>query len=155
MPSPHSWTLTLTLTLTLTMTLTQVNIRVMPSPYSWTNHVARYLKLLDPHGTGEVELRTRNPTTGEATLGKVMGQNGQPLLRVDAPNPNPNPNPDPNPNPNPKVMGPNGQPLFRVDAPHGAPSQHTFQYKTCVLVGAGIGVTPCASIMKVTMGPAH
>ena len=30
----------------------------------------------------------------------------------------------------------------------GAPSQHVFQYRTSVLVGAGIGVTPCASIMK-------
>jgi hypothetical protein len=47
-----------------------------------------------------------------------------------------------------KVVGPNGKPLFRVDAPHGAPSQHVFRYRTCVLIGAGIGVTPCASIMK-------
>ena len=45
-------TLTLTLTLTPTLTLTlplmrqvlEVNIRVMPSPYSWTNKVARYLQ---------------------------------------------------------------------------------------------------------------
>ena len=50
----------------------EVNIRVMPSPYSWTNKVARYLQLLDPNNTGEVELVTRNPTTGVTTLGKVV-----------------------------------------------------------------------------------
>ena len=94
----------------------EVNVRVMPSPYSWTNKVARYLQLLDPNRTGEVELATRNATTGVTTLGKVIG--------------------------------PDGKPFFRVDAPHGAPSQHVFQYRTSVLVGAGIGVTPCASIMK-------
>jgi hypothetical protein len=94
----------------------QVNLRIMPSEHSWTNKVAKYLMLLDPHQTGEVELTSRNPTTGEATLGKVIG--------------------------------PDGQPFFRVDAPHGAPSQHVFQYKCAMLVGAGIGVTPCASIMK-------
>ena len=41
----------------------EVNIRVMPSPYAWTNKVARYLKLLDPNNMGEVELATRNPTS--------------------------------------------------------------------------------------------
>ena len=98
----------------------EVNIRVMPSPYSWTNKVARYLQLLDPNNTGEVELATRNPTTGVTTLGKVIG--------------------------------PDGKPFFRIDAPHGAPSQHCFQYDTVMLVGAGIGVTPCASIMKGVVG---
>ena len=46
------------------------------------------------------------------------------------------------------MLGPDGKPLFKIDAPHGAPSQHVFRYQTCMLVGAGIGVTPCASIMK-------
>jgi hypothetical protein len=94
----------------------EVNIRIMPSPHAWTQKMAQYLMLLDPHNTGEVELTSRNPTTGEVTLGKVLG--------------------------------PDGRPFFRVDAPHGAPSQHVFQYNTSILVGAGIGVTPCASIMK-------
>jgi len=98
----------------------EVNIRVMPSPYAWTNKVARYLKLLDPGDTGEVELATRNPTTGATQLGKVIG--------------------------------PDGKPFFRVDAPHGAPSQHCFQYNSVLIVGAGIGVTPCASIMKGVVG---
>ena len=63
----------------------EVNVRVMPSPYSWTNKVARYLQLLDPNRTGEVELATRNATTGVTTLGKVIGPDGKPFFRVDAP----------------------------------------------------------------------
>ncbi|KAL1514521.1 hypothetical protein AB1Y20_003619 [Prymnesium parvum] len=98
----------------------EVNIRIMPSPHSWTNKVTQYLRLLDPENKGEVELYTRNPTTGNVTLGKVFG--------------------------------PDGRPFFRVDAPHGAPSQHVFRYRTSMLVGAGIGVTPCASIMKGVVG---
>ena len=94
----------------------EVNIRVLASPLSWTNKVAKYLQLLDPTAQGEIELVTRNPTTGATTLGKVIG--------------------------------PNNKPFFRVDAPHGAPSQHVFVYNTALIVGAGIGVTPCASIMK-------
>ena len=57
----------------------------MPSPHSWTNKMAKYLLLLDPHQTGEVELFSRNPTTGEATLGKVIGPDGLPFFKVDAP----------------------------------------------------------------------
>ena len=41
--------------------------------------------LLDPNNTGEVELATRNPTTGVTTLGKVIGPDGKPFFRVDAP----------------------------------------------------------------------
>ena len=55
----------------------EVNIRVMPSPHAWTNKMARYLGLLDPNKTGEVELATRNPTTGVTTLGKVSGPDGR------------------------------------------------------------------------------
>ena len=104
----------------------EVNIRVMPHKDSWTRKVADYLQLLDPPDPvtkkrkGMVELFTRNPQTGELTLGKVLG--------------------------------PDGRQFFRVDAPHGAPSQHVYRYRTCMLVGAGIGVTPCASIMKGVIG---
>jgi len=94
----------------------EINIRVLPSPHSWTNKVARYLALLDPQHSGHIQLSTRNPTTGEVTPGKTLG--------------------------------PDGKPFFFVDAPHGAPSQHVFNYNTSVVVGAGIGVTPCSSIMK-------
>eukprot|EP00316_Scyphosphaera_apsteinii_P000366 CAMPEP_0119303326 /NCGR_PEP_ID=MMETSP1333-20130426/4778_1 /TAXON_ID=418940 /ORGANISM="Scyphosphaera apsteinii, Strain RCC1455" /LENGTH=1066 /DNA_ID=CAMNT_0007305975 /DNA_START=248 /DNA_END=3448 /DNA_ORIENTATION=- len=94
----------------------EVNIRIMPSPFSWTNKVAKYLAMLDPQGTGHIQLTTRNPTTGAITCGKTLG--------------------------------PDGLPFFQVDAPHGAPSQHVFSYNTAIIVGAGIGVTPCSSIMK-------
>ena len=47
-----------------------------------------------------------------------------------------------------KVLGPDGKPFFHVDVPHGAPSQHVFCYDTAMIVGAGIGVTPCSSIMR-------
>ena len=63
----------------------QVNIRVMPSPHAWTNKVCRFLKLFDPHNTGEVEFTSRNPTTGEITLGKHLEPGGKPFFRVDAP----------------------------------------------------------------------
>ena len=47
-----------------------------------------------------------------------------------------------------KVMGADGKPFFHVDGPHGAPSQHVFCYDSAIVVGAGIGVTPCSSIMR-------
>ena len=94
----------------------ELNIRVSTSPHSWTNKMAQYLRLLDPGEKGQVELLTRNPSTGKVMPGKVFG--------------------------------PNGKPFFMIDGPYGAPSQHVFQYNTSILVGAGIGVTPCASILK-------
>jgi NADPH oxidase len=39
-------------------------------------------------------------------------------------------------------------PRFLVDGPYGTPSQEVFDYENVVLVGAGIGVTPFASILK-------
>lgn len=44
-------------------------------------------------------------------------------------------------------QGPNGQPILRVDGPHSAPAEHYCNYGTVMLVGAGIGLTPCASIL--------
>jgi len=37
---------------------------------------------------------------------------------------------------------------LRVDGPHGAPSELVWKHKVVMLVGAGIGVTPFASILK-------
>ncbi|KAK3288761.1 hypothetical protein CYMTET_3778 [Cymbomonas tetramitiformis] len=37
---------------------------------------------------------------------------------------------------------------LRVDGPYGSGSEHVFDYETAMLVGAGIGVTPFASIIK-------
>jgi NADPH oxidase len=39
-------------------------------------------------------------------------------------------------------------PSLYVDGPFGTPSQEVFQYETVVLIGAGIGITPFASILK-------
>ena len=55
----------------------------------------------------------------------------------------------------PKTGGPgvsvdinNWQPELIVDGPYGSSSEEVFGYKTVILVGAGIGVTPFASIMR-------
>jgi NAD(P)H-flavin reductase len=45
----------------------------------------QYLLLYDPDKTGVIELSSRNPTTGETTLGKVNGADGQPFFHVDGP----------------------------------------------------------------------
>ena len=44
-------------------------------------------------------------------------------------------------------FGPDGQQILRVDGPHSAPSEHFSNYQTVMLIGAGIGLTPCASIL--------
>ena len=41
-----------------------------------------------------------------------------------------------------------GRAILRLDGPFGAASEEVFDYKTVVLIGAGIGVTPFASILK-------
>lgn len=42
----------------------------------------------------------------------------------------------------------NGLPAVRIDGPYGAPAEDVFNVEVAVLVGAGIGVTPFASILK-------
>jgi len=39
-------------------------------------------------------------------------------------------------------------PVVRIDGPYGAPAEDVFDVEVAVLVGAGIGVTPFASILK-------
>jgi hypothetical protein len=46
-----------------------------------------------------------------------------------------------------KQFGPDGLPIICVDGPHSAPSEHYTSYGTVMLVGAGIGLTPCSSII--------
>jgi NADPH oxidase len=41
-----------------------------------------------------------------------------------------------------------GRQLIRVDGPHSAPSEHFTNYGTCMIVGGGIGLTPCASVIS-------
>ena len=38
--------------------------------------------------------------------------------------------------------------MIRIDGPHASPSQHYDEYKTLMLVGVGVGMTPCASILR-------
>ena len=47
-----------------------------------------------------------------------------------------------------REKGPDGtMPILCVDGPHSAPAEHYTSYGTILLVGAGIGLTPCASIL--------
>ena len=46
-----------------------------------------------------------------------------------------------------RLIGPDGQQVIKIDGPHAAPSQHYSEYGTVMLCGAGIGLTPCASIL--------
>lgn len=49
----------------------------------------------------------------------------------------------------PENLGPNNRhPKLYLDGPYGAGQQDWYQYEVSVLVGAGIGVTPYASILK-------
>ncbi|MES1907663.1 MAG: hypothetical protein MHM6MM_000739 [Cercozoa sp. M6MM] len=47
-----------------------------------------------------------------------------------------------------QITGPDGRPILRVDGPHSAPTQHVRSYKSAMIVGAGIGVTPLCSTLK-------
>jgi NADPH oxidase len=46
-----------------------------------------------------------------------------------------------------RLVGANNLPLVLLDGPHSAPAEHYYNYQTCMLVGAGIGLTPCSSIL--------
>lgn len=42
----------------------------------------------------------------------------------------------------------NALPAVRIDGPYGAPAEDVFKSEVAILIGAGIGVTPFASILK-------
>jgi len=46
-----------------------------------------------------------------------------------------------------RYLGPDARPILRVDGPHAAPAMHYKHYGTVMICGAGIGMTPCASIL--------
>ena len=46
-----------------------------------------------------------------------------------------------------KRFGPDMNQILKVDGPHSAPSEHYVRYNTVMVIGAGIGMTPCASIL--------
>jgi len=47
-----------------------------------------------------------------------------------------------------KILGPDGKQMLCIDGPHSAPTQHIGEYTCCMIVGAGIGVTPVSSTLK-------
>lgn len=47
-----------------------------------------------------------------------------------------------------EIDGANSLPQVRIDGPYGAPAEDVFDSEVAVLIGAGIGVTPFASILK-------
>ena len=47
-----------------------------------------------------------------------------------------------------KFIGPEGATLLRIDGPHSAPGEHYVNYETAMIIGAGIGLTPIASILQ-------
>eukprot|EP01087_Luapelamoeba_hula_P011996 TRINITY_DN3337_c0_g2_i2.p1 TRINITY_DN3337_c0_g2~~TRINITY_DN3337_c0_g2_i2.p1 ORF type:complete len:356 (-),score=39.31 TRINITY_DN3337_c0_g2_i2:13-1080(-) len=46
------------------------------------------------------------------------------------------------------LTAPDGSPILRIDGPFGAASEDIFKFEIVMLIGAGIGVTPFASILK-------
>lgn len=50
-----------------------------------------------------------------------------------------------------KQNGPDGTQLLMVDGPHAAPAQHYSEYTDAMVIGAGIGLTPLASIIKAVL----
>ncbi len=46
------------------------------------------------------------------------------------------------------LSAPDGSPIFKIDGAFGTASEETFNFKTVMLIGGGIGVTPFASILK-------
>jgi len=59
-------------------------------------------------------------------------------------------------NPNKKIgiiqenvtSAPDGSPIFRIDGPFGSASEEVFNFRSVMLIGGGIGVTPFGSILK-------
>lgn len=46
-----------------------------------------------------------------------------------------------------RQFGPDGKAIIRVDGPYSAPAEHYVNFGTIMLIGAGIGLTPCVSIL--------
>jgi len=46
------------------------------------------------------------------------------------------------------TSAPDGSPIFRIDGPFGSASEDVFNFKSVMLIGGGIGVTPFGSILR-------
>uniref|UniRef100_T1IPL8 FAD-binding FR-type domain-containing protein n=1 Tax=Strigamia maritima TaxID=126957 RepID=T1IPL8_STRMM len=49
----------------------------------------------------------------------------------------------------------NQYPRLAIDGPYGTPSERVFDYKTVMLIGAGIGITPFASVLMSFLKSSH
>ena len=97
-----------------------LHIRVM-GPGSWTMRLRDYLLLLNP-----------NPRDKRsAKLGFKLARIDRDGRRAEG-----------------KLVGPDGRPLIRVNGPHSAPAVHYSEYKSVMLVGAGVGLTPSAAVLR-------
>ncbi|KAJ1450861.1 hypothetical protein M885DRAFT_621312 [Pelagophyceae sp. CCMP2097] len=81
---------------------------------TWTSKFKAYLELMAPGGAYPIHF-SRRDARGDVHLGRHLG--------------------------------PDSRPILRVDGPHAAPATHYKHYGTVMVVGAGIGVTPCAAIL--------
>lgn len=82
--------------------------------HTWTHKLKDYFEMMSPSQTYPFHL-TRRDERGEVQLGRRLG--------------------------------PDSRPILRVDGPHTAPATHYRHYGTVMIIGAGIGMTPCASIL--------
>jgi predicted ferric reductase len=55
---------------------------------------------------------------------------------------------DETPDTEPGTPPPVAFPRLLVDGPYSAPAQDVFRFKVVILIGAGIGVTPFASVIR-------
>jgi len=130
----------------------EVTLAVMPSSHAWSQQVAKYLCMLDPHATGEVELVSRNMTTGEASLGKVVGPDGRPFFHLSSPRFSRSEFGRSARSPAHLPIAPT-QCLLWCCAPlrwalGGRMATWVSSFRTLVLVSTGVGCTPQASLLK-------
>jgi len=91
-----------------------VHVKVQEGDETWTSKFKDYLEMLAPRREYPFHF-TRRDDRGDLLLGRRLG--------------------------------PDSKPILRVDGPHAAPAMHYAHYGTVMVCGAGIGMTPCASIL--------
>ncbi|KAJ1925205.1 hypothetical protein IWQ60_004698 [Tieghemiomyces parasiticus] len=100
----------------------------------WTREFAERLGCSSGKAKGAEPEKRFNPLRSR-TLRRPGGRGGAPTAATSEFNPG-------------EVVKTFGLPRIMVDGPFGAPTEHVFDYEVAVLVGAGIGVTPFASVLK-------
>ena len=98
-----------------------VHIRVIPN--GWTEKLKNYFSMIGGHNEEETNFNIKLTRYDMRTAKNYPG----------------------------KLCGLDGLRLLKVDGPHSAPAQHYTEYNTMMLVGAGIGLTPCASVLRAVL----